>query len=397
MAKILITWEIGEASGHIAPYVNLIKILEANGHTVYFALKILANASRLLKDTNVIYLQAPTLTSPLNDLLTPIDSYPKILHNSGYSRATQISSLIKAWQNLYSLVNPDLIIFDYSPTAMLASRERNVKRLQIGSGFFSPPDTFPITGLETLQGQPQNLENLVAFENATLQKINEALISLKMQPINKFADIQTSDTNILLSFKELDHYPSRSNGNYYGVFKAPAGLKPDWPDVPGPKIFMYLKPFPTLQAFLKIVNEKKYPTLIYTDGVSEQAKKKLTSGSMHFVEQPLDMDSIGKTADVGVCNGNHGTSAELLLAGVPILLIPLQAEQNISSIHIERLGAGLSAPKKHPESMAKKLDGLIHDPRFRQAAQAFSQRYADFNNNDTTDRVFQAINHLLDE
>ncbi|MEY2867293.1 MAG: hypothetical protein RIQ43_1319, partial [Pseudomonadota bacterium] len=39
MANILITWEIGEGSGHIAPYLNLIKELEARGHEITFACK----------------------------------------------------------------------------------------------------------------------------------------------------------------------------------------------------------------------------------------------------------------------------------------------------------------------------------------------------------------------
>lgn len=395
MAKILFTWEIGEGSGHIAPYINLIKLLEQQGHTVFFALKNLGNASGLLKDTRTIYLQAPTLLSPLGDLLKPIDSYPKILHNSGYSRVPQITSLIKAWQNLFKLVDPDLLILDYSPTAMLASLELPIKRLQIGTGFYVPTDTCPITGLETLQGNPQDIDKLIAFENGLLTKINTALTSLDMQPIKKIADIQRADQNMLLSFQELDHYPSRPDASYLGVFKAPAGLKPEWPDQPGPRVFMYLKPFPTLQAFLQILNEKKLPTLIYPDGISDRIKRQFTSETLRFVDKPLDMKTIGETATVAVCNGNHGTSAELLLSGIPILLVPLQAEQNITARNIERMGAGLSAPKKHPASMGKKLDALINDPRYRQAAQAFAQRYSEHTNEKVNARVLHAITNLL--
>ena len=158
---------------------------------------------------------------------------------------------------------------------------------------------------------------------------------------------------------------------------------------------MYLKPFPTLQAFLKLINEKNYPALIYADGVSEKTKKNLTSHSMHFLGKPLDMGSIGETADVAICNGNHGTIGELLLSGIPMLLIPLHAEQNICSLNIERIGAGLSAPKKHPESMRKKLEALINDPRYREAAQAFSKRYADHNNDTINHQVFNTITALL--
>lgn len=395
MAKILFTWEIGAASGHITPYINLIKILEAQGHTVYFALRELSNAHALLKDTRAIYLQAPKLTTRPGDLVHPINCYPKILNNSGYARPTELAGGIKAWKNLFSLIQPDLLVFDFSPTAMLASRELPIKRLQIGTGFYSPPDTTPLTGFETLQNGVQDTNALMQFESAMFNKINTALTWLGMKPIDKFADIQAADKSIILSFKELDHYRDRTNADYLGVCKAPAGLIPDWPDAPGARIFMYLKPFPNLPQFLKLLNERGLPTLIYGDDIADAIKRKFSSSTLRFANKPLDMNSIGKTADVAVCNGNHGTIAELLLAGVPMLLVPLQAEQNISSINIEKMGAGLSAPKQHPESMMRKLNALINDPRYRQAAQAFAARYAGHNNDDLNARVLSSINALL--
>src|SRR6185369_2025198 len=46
-----------------------------------------------------------------------------------------------AWRNLIRSVGPDLIVCDYSPTALLAARDfPEVRRAVIGSGFCVPPD-----------------------------------------------------------------------------------------------------------------------------------------------------------------------------------------------------------------------------------------------------------------
>jgi hypothetical protein len=39
------------------------------------------------------------------------------------------------------MVRPDLVVFDHSPTALLASRGLPMRRALIGSGFCCPPDS----------------------------------------------------------------------------------------------------------------------------------------------------------------------------------------------------------------------------------------------------------------
>lgn len=395
MAKILFTWELGAGSGHVAPYLNLIKKLEANGHQVFFAVKCLSKASRLFAGTRVTYLQAPILIAPSSQLVNPIDSFAKILNNYGYADSQQLAGMIKAWLNLYKLLQPDILISDYSPTALLAAREQSFKRLTVGSGFYTPTNTCPTLGLQTLQGVYQDSEPLLAFENNILEKINQALALNQMQALNCFYDMHNVDQRLLLTLPEFDHYPDRKDANYIGMCKSPLGIQPEWPNYPGAKIFMYLKPFPTLPQLLEHLNRHKFPTLIYVDGIPETIIQQHTSATLHFVDRPLDMDTIGKTADVGICNGNYGTVFELLLSGVPILTLPLHAEQYIVSRNLEKLGAGLSAPQKHPDGMRIKLKRLLEEPQFKQAAMAFAQRHSDITTESTTNKILETINQLL--
>ena len=395
MANILITWEIGEGSGHIAPYLNLIKELENRGHEITFACKYVSRAFRLFEGTRVRYLQAPYVSSPPSEQVTPIDSFAKILNNSGYSNVPQLAGMIRAWKNLFDLVKPDLIIADYSPTAVLASRESGIPRLQIGTGFYQMPTQGRVPSLAELQGIAQDDPAIFGFQNRILAHINGALELNGMQRIALFNESQIAERKLFTTFKELDHYPDREPADYIGPMRIVQGAAPEWPDGDGPKAFGYLKPFPTLPQLLMQLNQKKVRTLIYPDGIPEKMMKEHASATLRFVDKPLDMRLIGESADFAIHNGNHGTTCELMLAGVPSLVLPLHAEQAIMGRHLQLMSAGLSYVEKTADQFHQGLTALTRDPKYRAAAQAFAEKYRSFDRDQATRTALAAVEELL--
>lgn len=396
MAKILFTWELGEGAGHTTPYLQLIERLEASGHEVSFALRELHKARGQFGRLGVHIYQAPYMLARYCNVLNPIDSYARILNNSGYDSIAHLCALLEAWRNLFKLIEPDLIVFDFSPSAMLASREMACARLAIGTGFHLPPQTEPIP---RFHNDPANADEaaLLAQERVLLGTINGALATLGLAPIGRLAELLDADRTMLRSLPEMDHYRGRGKAEYVGMLESPGGAAPLWPAVSGPRVFGYLKNFPTLPDLLGYLNEQQYPTLVYGDNLPTEITHKFASASLQFVPAPLDMRAVGQMADIAVGNGTHGASVELLLAGVPQLMLPLYGEQELVANNIERLGAGLAAPKRIPEAMAAKLERLHRMPAFRDAAQAFSQTHAGFIGSAMTDSVFTAIESLLTE
>lgn len=400
MAKILFTWELGRGSGHIAPYINLINHLEKDNHLIYFAARELDNASRLFATTQVTWLQAPRSVSHRVEKKGRF-SYVEVLQGLGYERHEELSSLIKAWLNLFTLVDPDLIIFDYSPTAILASRgykRKNSSRpgtLRIGTGFHSPPFQSPIPGFMSMLGMAQKQTDLLANETGILSRINRALSANGIAEIDQVADMQQTQAYILRTFRELDHYPNRENAVYSGIFQSPKGKQPQWPCYPGPKIFFYTKPFPALRQFLLNLRSRKYPTLIYGDGLPAALMRECSSETLKFTDAPLDMDAVGKTADLAICNANHGTSSELLLKGLPILLLPRNAEQHLVAQNVQKLGAGILAPLNDASICMAQLDQLIEHDHYRSSARLFASQYQDFNSASLLNRVLKMIDAML--
>ncbi len=395
MGRILFTWEIGAGEGHIAPYADLIVALEERDHEVFFALRELKSAFRLLGKTQVSYLQSPIATAPMRQLVQPANSFAKILNNCGYCDPEQLAGMIAAWQNLFNLVDPELVIFDYSPTAMLATRGLDAKRMVIGTGFQLPPSTRPFPGLAAALGKPQDDVELLAFENRTLDKINQALQLCHIKPLERFVDLLAADERILRTFAEMDHYQGREGETYWGISTSSSGFKPDWPAGRGKKVFAYLRSFETLPSFLKTLQQSKLPTLIYAVGIDQQTREEFVSDTLRFVDRPLDMRRMGETADIAVCNGNHSTTVEMLLAGVPLLLLPLHGEQRLVARNVVRMGAGLWAPERHPVGMAQQFSALVSEEKYRRAAQAFARHYRDFDSSHMNDDLVDIVDKLV--
>jgi len=399
LANILFTWELGAGSGHVAPYTNLVNLLEQQGHKVYYVLKYLNQSHLFFKDTQVTYFQAPGEYRPVIQRVRNSNSAAKILYNAGFGDVDFLTALIRSWQNLYALINPDLIIFDYSPTAMLAARNGQAKRLAIGTGFHLPPEMQPIPSIWSELGINQDKDDtseVKTFEEGLLGNINAAAAKNDIAPLSHFYELYDADLKIFRTYKEMDHYQCRAKTDYAGALRSAPGAEPEWPTQSGPKIFAYLKPFKTLPKLLEKINSRKFPTLIYGDGLSARMKKEFSSNNLHFSEQRLDMDAIGETADLAICNAGHSACCELLLSGVPILLLPLNLEQHMVAKNVQNLGAGLNAPKLAPDGMTMRLRALIKDTKYREAAQAFAKKYANDKSTASLEQIADTVNTLLE-
>lgn len=388
MARILFTWELGEGSGHTTPYLDLIARLTTAGHEVGFALRSLHRANVQLRGLGARWYQAPYMLPRHAQVVLPVNSYARVLHNNGYDTADHLSGLVVAWRSLYQAVRPDLLVFDYSPTAMLAARDLGIPRVAVGTGFHLPPRSVP---LPAFSGEPGD----AGFEARLLETINRALDENGLTPLEQLTELFDVESTCLRTLPELDHYRHRPGAAYVGILRSPAGERPSWPDGTGPRVFAYLKAFSSLPALLEALERRRWPTLIHGDNLPPEVIARPSAPTLRFVPRPLDMSCIGREAAIGVCNAGHGSTAELLLAGVPLLLLPLYAEQELMAMNVERLGAGLAAPRRHPGPMARKLDRLHAEPAFRVAAEAFGRRCRQRSSGDMTGLLERRISALL--
>ncbi len=90
----------------------------------------------------------------------------------------------------------------------------------------------------------------------------------------------------------------------------------------------------------------------------------------HILELgPMSHDQLLQHASVVIHHGGAGTTASVLFAGKPHIVVPHIGDQDFFSAEVKRLGCGLKLGKKHwPERLAAKVDQIEGSPSFQAAA-----------------------------
>ena len=394
MARVLLAWELGGGLGHLTNYLPIAKGLVEEGHQLFAALRDLSRAEDVFAGIEVSFLQAPIRTRSVERRFRPIRTFAHILHSVGFGDFRELRALAEAWRHLYRYVRPDLIIFDHSPTALLAARGWDTKKAVMGTGFYCPVDEYP---LRDLRGWARNdLEQLRRDEDLVLAHANRVLDSWGQMPLDRLSQLYHQvDENFLTTLKELDHYRDRENARYWGAWPNIGGKAPVWPKGSGKRIYAYLKPFPALPGLLALLNELRCSTLIYVDGINTKVQRRFQSATLRFENERLDLHQVGQECDLAILNGTHGTTAAMLLAGKPALHVPLYLEQALNGAAVARLGAGLSASPRRPEQIAVKLMNLLGSKKHAVAAREVAERYATVEQEHLIDQVMQRVADLL--
>jgi len=204
MSRILYVWELGAGYGHVGSVLPLAVELKGRGHEIIFALRDLAHAERFLGRRGFPLLQAPIWITPRRGPDLPVN-YAEMLANFGFLDRLGLTGMVKAWRSLYALVQPDLTVIDHAPTALLAARGTGMRRILVGTGFYSPPRTSPMPSLRPWLNVPP--ERLLESERQVVATINELSGDLGMKPLDVLADLFDADADFLCTFAELDHYP----------------------------------------------------------------------------------------------------------------------------------------------------------------------------------------------
>jgi UDP:flavonoid glycosyltransferase YjiC (YdhE family) len=379
MGRVLLAWELGGGYGHLAPLTALARALREYGHEPMFVFKDLSRAHAIAGIHEFPLLQAPIWLPQAVGTHTPV-SYSELLALFGYLQVPSLSGLVAAWRNLYDLLKPDLIVFDYSPTALLAASGLNVAKVLFGMGFWSPPKKNPLPAMRWWQKVPP--ERLAQSDRQVLEAVNTLLLSFGCSPLNQLADLFNVDEDFLCTFPELDHYPDRESGvRYWGpLFSQDAGGVPHWPSGDGEKIFAYLNSgYRGLTALLSTLRALPYQVLVHCPGAAKKLIDEYRSKSLDFCLQAMNMRTVCEQADLLICHG-PGSASAMLLAGKPVLSLPTQLEQHMWAMRMEQTGAGKKFGLDEPNpNYRAAIRSLLTDERFRQSAQDFAARHADFN------------------
>jgi UDP:flavonoid glycosyltransferase YjiC (YdhE family) len=376
MSRILLAWELGSNLGHVSGFLPLAQELRRRGHEVILTLRDLSRVNSLAKSAVFPLLQAPVWQGPAP--AAPPSNYAEILLHYGFMEPEGLSCMVNGWRNLFTLTNPQLVIFDHAPTALLASRGLAMARALIGTGFCSPPRVSPFPPMRSWQQSA--LQQLAECETHILAVANTVLVRHGVVPINRLTDLFDVDEDFLCTFRELDHYPRRDrNTRYWGArYSYGNESKLTWSPDAGKRVFAYLdKNFDDLGKVLRVLATLPAQVMVYVPGLPLHPAPPYQTANLVFIANPVDFGKLDGQCDVAICHAGHGTASALLLAGIPLLLLPMHLEQYLTAMNIQNMGAGLCInPEGQNKDYAALASRLLMEPGFRQSAQDFSVKYA---------------------
>jgi hypothetical protein len=246
-ATALLAWELGGGLGHCVNLAPIASGLIARGHQVYFAARDVATAQQVLQNPAVKYLQSPgVIARPAHALRQP-RSFAQVLGQVAFGDDRQLRAVVESWRNLMELVQPAVIVCEHAPTALLASRWMDARRVVVGYGFTLPPDVSPLPDLCPWMGRlPMDLAR---HDAELVDRANRLLAADKLPPLQRLTQLYTDvDDAFLLTFHELDHHlghrqvrDGQSATENLGTWSLRGGAEPDWPQGDGPRVFAYLK------------------------------------------------------------------------------------------------------------------------------------------------------------
>lgn len=393
MSKIFISWELGANFGHLTRLMPIAEQLRHRDHELFFAVRDTEVASALLEPQGFPFTQAP-FWHGRSCLSAPPVNYAEILIAEGYCRQNGLVGMLRSWLSLFKLFQPDVVVADYSPTALLAAHIAKIPSVCIDNGFGLPPNIAPLPSIRTWESITE--QRLQHAEQTILRSINSACRAFGGLALERLVDLFNTEGTVLTTFAELDHYGPRNKAEYVGpIFSNAGGQLVQWQDTHRRKILAYLRPsVPGIADLLKVLAEFDAEVICVVPGLKRL--NRAIADRLRIYVNPVRLDNIVSSADLGISYGGSGMSCCSLLAGVPLLLVPQNVEQYMFSCRVGELGAGLVVGTNRSEADFRvSLQQLLNEDRFRDAAKAFAARHSGFHPDQAISYTAQVIETIL--
>ncbi|HET9642359.1 MAG TPA: nucleotide disphospho-sugar-binding domain-containing protein [Burkholderiaceae bacterium] len=394
MARFLLTWELGGNLGHAAHLRRLAAEFKRHGHDLVFAVKDLAGVRSLLGSDF-----GPTLQAPLFLHAAGAQSWTlaDVLQDCGYRTTETLASLAEAWKALIQMSGCDVVIADHSPTALLGARLAGKAAVNVGHGFFVPPDQVPLPVFR--DWVPVAASHAEESDARTLRNVNQVLELHSAAPLQRLSQLFHPERTVVSTWPETDIYAasSRPAGVYYGPGLASlGGQKPAWPDCGGPRVFAYMRAaWPDHVQILNALDVLGCATLCYMPD-RQQGIDPVASSRISYAAGLVDVEQALCGCALVINHSGHGTVWQALRGGIPQLLLPAQTEQFLLARTVERNGAGINAVGRRAPVNYRDLIGELVQPnnRYAAAARTLADKYREFHPSHAARAVVSAAEEL---
>ncbi|MFQ3262182.1 glycosyltransferase [Reinekea sp.] len=363
--KTLLIWECGQDLGHISHLATIAKVLHDLGSDIFLCVKDEVNIANVFQSIPYKLIPFPKLNAPISH--RPTFSMADVLIRRGMSDKITLSKQFKKWQAVYQAVEPDLVVYDFSPTALFSSVGLDFKKVIIDSTWGAAPPGKPFLPLNLWQPMPE--DHIPSSELKLIQTMNSVLENASRPKLQYVSDIFNADKTLISNYKELDIYgPQRQDVNYLGPIFFNTSGEAITVGSGKKRIFIYLKEDRKIStlALHSIVKFPQVEAHFFIPNVSLHLRTSLERLGFSVYSKPIALQRYISKFDLILCHGGTGTTGVAIKTGVPVLVFPTQLEQRNVGELIARSGAGLAVDEYDSiESISTKLEALLSEERFK--------------------------------
>lgn len=371
MKTVLFAWELGEGLGHVSPLLAIADALVAAGPTrgreirPVFALCEPVFGREAVAPRGWPVLPAPRMTE-LDDIRTRGASYADLLAIFGFGRKRELSLAVAAWDDLFALVAPDLVVADHSPTACLAARGR-LPLVVTGSGYFAPPVDLP--AFPALIADAPVTQNQAVL----LDTVNAVLADRGAAPLQRLPQLLEGDGRAVLTLPHFDPYRTLRSEPVLGYHQRIVG---PLPPVPAERIFFYGRSNdPNIDDIAQVLGRCGLPVVAHVRGVRTAAASYLEHLGMDRRDRPLaPLEAFGECSIV-VSHGG-GIAQAAAQAGRRQVILPTHLEPTITGARLEYFGAGIMVDHFDTDLFADSIARIRADVRYEEGAIALAGNIA---------------------
>jgi UDP:flavonoid glycosyltransferase YjiC (YdhE family) len=302
--------------------------------------------------------------------------------------AEVIRGYVKQDRELIRRIRPDLVIGDMRLSLPISARLEGALSAVMINAYWSPYTkhrsilpSLPLTRVvpPRLLGAVYRLAEPLAY----------AVHVGEMNRVRKEFGMPALPADLRVMYTEGDYvlYPDipefvpacnlPANHRYVGICQwTPPCAKPDWWSRmcvdPKPKVFVSLGssgPLSAVPALLKALSKLPVSVVIATSGRPIPGV-----GPDAYIADLLPFTETAGRASVVVSHGGSGGLYPAIAAGTPVLGIPSNADQHLSTAVLEESGAGLGVRVEEASQsrLLGALERLLFDPQYRLAAKRWA-------------------------
>ncbi len=389
---LLYCWELGDGYGHIGAFSGMARLLSQRSVRLSAVVKRRQPALELIEPYCEHIIDAPKNIQKPGEKGMAL-TFAELIWRCDFYDQSRLLKRVTEWVNIFNELRPQLLILDHSPTALLAAAVVGTPCILYGTGFHVPLNEYPCNGF--FKSSALDIDTLKRGEAILVENINAVLAAFEKPAISALFSLYQPCPKLFHTFRELDHFQGRTDADYFGPLQdVGVGLEPEWPEVPGPRVFVYLSAdvLPALGALLQALESMQVSCLVYCSGLSGEAVNRFQRPNIRFAPGLLNMRATLRNCRLGICHGGMGTTSYMLLNKIPILALPRHLEQRITAQTIHKQGWGLAVEYRSPAiPYARLLTDLLSNPKYRTSLNRFAKKYKNYNHGQSLQRATNAV------